>query len=148
MENVGQQKSIPEKHSFDEFKLYYESTEKVTDRRLENNKWNYSICVGIILAIAYIWNWSVFNSAYTFIGSTIALILSFMASLFSYLWIDQIRDFKSLNTAKFEVLNEVAPNLFFDVQSSSIKLVSFVFDKRDLISSIEREYFFWKCPVI
>ena len=31
------------RHSFDEFKLYYESTEKVTDRRLDTNRWNYSI---------------------------------------------------------------------------------------------------------
>ncbi len=33
MEEAGQQKSISKKFSFDEYKLYYESTEKVTDRR-------------------------------------------------------------------------------------------------------------------
>jgi len=38
--------------SFDEFKLYYDSTEKVTDRRLETNRWNYSICVAILVAVA------------------------------------------------------------------------------------------------
>jgi hypothetical protein len=40
--------------SFDEFKLYYESTEKVTDRRLETNRWNYSICIATLVAIAAI----------------------------------------------------------------------------------------------
>lgn len=125
MEEAGQQKSISKKYSFDEYKLYYESTEKVTDRRLENNKWNYSICIGIVLAIAYIWNWSISASTYAFIGLTITSILSFMASLFSSLWIGQIRDFKSLNNAKFEVLNNATHNLAFDVQSSGINFVSF-----------------------
>ena len=47
------------KYSFEEFQLYYESTEKVTDRRQNGNKLNYSICVAVLLAIAYIWNWSI-----------------------------------------------------------------------------------------
>lgn len=50
------------KHSFDEFKLYYDSTEKVTDRRLDTNRWNYSICIAILVAIATITNWSLTNS--------------------------------------------------------------------------------------
>jgi hypothetical protein len=49
------------KFSFDEFKLYYESTEKVTDRRLSANTWNYSICIAIIVAIAGIVKWSAGN---------------------------------------------------------------------------------------
>jgi hypothetical protein len=44
--------------SFDEFKLYYESTEKVTNRRLSANTWNYSICIGMIVAMAGIIKWS------------------------------------------------------------------------------------------
>ena len=50
------------KHSFDKFKLYYDSTEKVTDRRLDTNRWNYSICIAILVAIATITNWSLTNS--------------------------------------------------------------------------------------
>ena len=33
------------RHSFDEFKLYYESAEKMTDRRIANNQWNYSVAL-------------------------------------------------------------------------------------------------------
>jgi hypothetical protein len=36
------------KVAFDEFKLFYESAEKVTDRRNAANRWNYSICIAIL----------------------------------------------------------------------------------------------------
>lgn len=43
---------MSEKYSFEEFKLIYESAEKVTDRRLQTNRWNYVICIAISSAIA------------------------------------------------------------------------------------------------
>lgn len=102
------------KHSFDEFKLYYESTEKVTDRRLETNRWNYSICIAILVAIAAITNWALTNPVLLWVGLAADVILSLMAILFCALWIGQIRDFKNLNNAKFNVLNEMAPKIEFD----------------------------------
>lgn len=94
--------------SFDEFKLYYESTEKVTDRRLSANTWNYSICIGMIVAIAGIVKWSAGNNFF-YVGITAIVVLCTMAFLFCSLWLGQITDFKYLNNAKFKVLNEMAP---------------------------------------
>jgi len=67
--------------SFDEFKLYYESTERVTDRRLSANTWNYSICIAIVVAIAGIVKWSAGNSMF-YVGLTAVLVLCIMAILF------------------------------------------------------------------
>lgn len=39
--------------------------------------------------------------------------LAIMGIIFCTLWIGQIRDFKSLNNAKFEVLNAIAPRVAF-----------------------------------
>lgn len=103
------------KVSFDEFKLYYESTEKVTDRRLSANTWNYSICIAIIVAIAGMVKWSTGNSFF-YIGLTAVFILCLMAILFCSLWLGQIADFKYLNNAKFKVLNEMAPHIEFDIE--------------------------------
>ncbi|EXI76999.1 MAG: hypothetical protein AW10_04101 [Candidatus Accumulibacter appositus] len=103
--------------SFDEFKLYYDSTEKVTDRRLETNRWNYSICIAMLIAIATITNWSLSNPALTWVGLSADALLSVMAILFCALWIGQIRDFKNLNNAKFIVLNEMAPSVDFDIDN-------------------------------
>jgi hypothetical protein len=102
------------KLSFEEFKLYYESTEKVTDRRLATNRWNYSICVAILVAIAAITKWSLTVASLLWIGFAAVAVLSIMAMLFCGLWVGQIRDFKKLNNAKFSVLNEMAPRVEFD----------------------------------
>ncbi len=99
--------------SFDEFKLYYDSTEKVTDRRLETNRWNYSICVAILITIATITNWSLSTPGLVWVGLSAVAVLCLMAMLFCLLWIGQIRDFKKLNNAKFAILNEMAPRIDF-----------------------------------
>lgn len=112
------------KYSFDEFKLYYESAEKVTDRRLANNQWNYSVCVATIVAIALVWSWSVNNKSFAFLSLTVVAALSGLGVLFSTLWIRQIADYKSLNAAKFSILNEIAPNVSFMSSSNSEAVVS------------------------
>jgi hypothetical protein len=108
------------KYSYDEFKLMYESTEKVTDRRLQTNRWNYTICTAILIAIAGIVKYSVSNIPFFYIGLSFTVVLCGMAVLFCRLWIGQIRDFKSLNHAKFQVLNQMAPNLEYDLEHPDI----------------------------
>lgn len=103
------------KTSFDEFKLYYESTEKVTDRRLSANTWNYSICIAIMVALAGIISWSISNPSFLYVGLIAVLMLCIMAVLFCSLWLGQIADFKYLNNAKFKVLNDMASSIEFDL---------------------------------
>lgn len=55
-------------HAFEEFKLFYESAEKVTDRRLSANRWNYSICTAILIAIAGILNWGLSKTSFFLIS--------------------------------------------------------------------------------
>lgn len=114
------------KLSFDEFKLFYESTEKVTDRRLEANKWNYSICVATLVAIAGIIDWGLSRPHFLVIAIIATVMLCLMAVLFCSLWIGQIRDFKKLNNAKFDVLNQMAPRLAFGSLDTAISYIPFV----------------------
>lgn len=116
---------MTEKYSFEEFKLVYESTEKVTDRRLTNNKQNYTIGVAILVSIGIIWKWSVENEKYFFCGLLLVLLLSGLAILFCFLWIGQIKDFKKLNAAKFDVINEMTEKLYFDCSDTQIDLKSY-----------------------
>lgn len=115
--------------SFDEFKLYYESTEKVTDRRLETNRWNYSICVAILVAVAVVTRWSLTTSSLLWVGLTAVVVLCLMAILFCALWVGQIRDFKKLNNAKFAILNEMAPAIEFDAEKPGLMVSYCPFEK-------------------
>jgi hypothetical protein len=116
--------------SFEEFKLYYESTERVTERRLSTNRWNYSVAVAILVAIAGLVKWSSDKPSFLLVGLGGVLILSFVAVIFCTHWLQQIEDFKALNQAKFEVLAEMAPRLTFDAQGSSAGTISYCpFDK-------------------
>ncbi len=108
-----------EKYSFEEYKLVYDSAEKVTDRRLSNNKTNYSISIAILVAIAVTWKWTIDKPDYFFCGIILVLIFAGFATVFCSLWIGQITDFKKLNQAKFEVINQMAPNL--DFESNEVK---------------------------
>jgi hypothetical protein len=59
--NIMAETKSNEKFAFEEYKLFYESTEKVTNRCLVANRWNYSICTAILVAIAVILNWGFLN---------------------------------------------------------------------------------------
>ena len=120
---------MAEKRSFEEFKLYYESTEKVTDRRLEANRWNYSICVAMLVAIAAITKWTFTSTIAVWVGLAAIAILAIMACAFCLLWIGQIRDFKRLNTAKFDMLNAMAPDIEFDTEHPGLLVSYQPFDK-------------------
>lgn len=112
-------------YSFEEFKLMYESAEKVTDRRIALNKFNYSICTAIFLAIAFLWDWSLTNAEYDLAGIFMVMILSGIASIFTFYWERMIKDYKSLNNAKFNVINGMSKNLFFPNETSGVKIDSY-----------------------
>jgi hypothetical protein len=102
------------KYSFEEFKLIYESAEKVTDRRLSLNKTNYSINIVFIAAIAFLYKWGIDNKEYYMLVQLLISVISVMSVLFCRLWKKQIKEYKMLNTAKFQVINEMAKYLSFE----------------------------------
>lgn len=108
------------KYSFEEFKLFYESAEKVTDRRHSTNRWNYGVCLAILGAIAALTKWYLPNRPFFITAVCAILVLCGLAWLFCTLWIDQIHDFKALNGAKFRLLNEMAPHLEFDASTVGV----------------------------
>ncbi len=115
--------------AFDEFLLFYGSAEKVTDRRLETNRWNYSVCTAIIVACAAILGWATTNPNFLAIALIAVFILSIMAILFCRFWTAQIRDFKMLNNAKFEVLNQMAPHVSFSSENNDERKSFLPFEK-------------------
>jgi hypothetical protein len=114
------------KFSFDEYKLYYGSTEKVTDRRLATNTWNYGRCIAIMVAVAALASWASSRPDFRLVMLLAILVLAGMGALLCALWIGQIRDFKELNSAKFEVLNAMAPSIRFGADDSLVSATPFI----------------------
>ncbi|MYT73211.1 MULTISPECIES: hypothetical protein [unclassified Streptomyces] len=116
--------------SFEEYRLYYETTERVTERRLAMNRWNYSVLTASLLAIGVILGWASSHDAFLLAGIAGILVLSAIACIMCFFWLRQIDDFKALNTAKFEVLNNMAPLVTFEGASGPSPAKSFnCFDK-------------------
>ncbi len=101
-------------YSFQEYELYYQTTERVIDRRLALNNWNYGICATIMAAIGLITQWAVENTGFMLVVFVMDVILGVMGALLCTLWVSQLRDYKALNDAKFEILNRIAPHVRFE----------------------------------
>jgi hypothetical protein len=132
--------SDPPPCSFEEFRLYYDSTEKVTDRRLNTNRWNYSISVGILLATSAIYAWATQHGDYFPVAALAIALLSALAAVFCLFWLRQVEDWKALNSAKFAVLNDMAQRLQFDSAAGTSTARSYrPFDKEwAILQSKER----------
>ena len=116
--------------SFEEYRLYYETTERVTERRLAMNRWNYSILTASLLAIGVILGWASSHDTFLLAGIIGILVLSAIACIMCFFWLRQIDDFKALNTAKFQVLNNMAPMVTFEGANGASPARSFnCFDK-------------------
>ena len=102
-----------ETYSFDEYKLYYESTEKVVDRRLALNAWNYGLCLALMGAIGALTAWALPQPEFRLLLLLGDSAFALAGTLLCVLWVGQIRDFKLLNNAKFDVLNAMAPRVAF-----------------------------------
>jgi hypothetical protein len=100
--------------SFDEYKMYYETTEQVTDRRQSANRWNYSVALALLVAIAVVVKWASDKPANLAAGLFVVEALSGTAIIFCYFWRKEIQSFKSLNAAKFEVLNDMAGRVRYE----------------------------------
>jgi hypothetical protein len=105
--------------AFDEFKLYYESTEKVVDRRLALNSWNYGLCIALLGGIGAFTAWGLSKPSFYLMLIIANPLLAGMGAILCSLWIGQIRDFKMLNNAKFEVLNNMASKIRFASDSKA-----------------------------
>jgi hypothetical protein len=139
-------RSRPAHVSFDEYQLYYQSAERVTDRRRDLNRWNYSIMTATLLAIGGVLAWSTYDVQREFVGCVGVIGLSLMAALHCSYWIHQIDDFKALNTEKFRLLNEMAPHVRFPDSGPGITMRSYepfrrewdAMDELDQLSEIRR----------
>lgn len=99
--------------NFEEFRVYLETAERTTDRRLELIKSNASLAILIMAGIGAIASWAYGKNEVVPFATIIVGAISFLAALFCRWWWRQLVSYKQLNSAKFEVLNQMAPLIVF-----------------------------------
>ncbi len=102
---------------FEEFKLFYESTERVTDRRLELTKTNSSLSTLVIAGLGVAGGWGYREASVMPVVLGVAIIISRLGFLFCIWWEKQIETYKDLNGAKFAVLEQMAAHIAFSSTS-------------------------------
>lgn len=106
--------------NFEEYKMYLDTAERVTDRRLELNKTNASLSLLILTGIGAISSWAFGKAEVQPFAVVIVGMISLLAAIFTRWWFKQIVSYKDLNNAKFTVLEEMAPKVCFEADGAKL----------------------------
>jgi hypothetical protein len=94
---------------FDQFKLYVQLADKVSDRRADANKFFISLLTGLLALLSVV----VGLKTATAIESTVLLVVAVLGILLCYVWFVTIRSYGQLSSGKFKVIYEVEKRLAF-----------------------------------
>jgi len=135
--SAGASQGIP----FGHFQLFYESIERVTDRRLALNRNNASLAALIAGGLGVIAAWAHDNVEVRPIALALIFFLAVLAALFCRWWWRQIEDYKALNGSKFEVLAQMAKNVIVPEGSTRCAFDPFFWEWR--IASANKDLTGW-----
>ncbi len=93
-------------HFFDQYKLYMEGIEKISDRRENANKYFVTINSGLIVAVTFL-----LQHVDDFFFKPGMLVLLVTGAVFSVIFYFLINSYKQLNTGKFAVLHAMEKRL-------------------------------------
>lgn len=123
---IESEKSIDSKietpcYSFEEFRMMYDSTELISERRITFNRNNASLCLLVIAGQGVSSSWLYKEKSLAMLGPVALITISILAIIFCLYWNGQLWAFKELNSAKFQVLEEMADRVAFpDYRARSI----------------------------
>ena len=87
-------------HLLEQYKIYYESAEKISSKRQTANSFFVTINTAIIALVSYVHVGSSTSTKYYWIVALAGVAIS-------YMWYRLIRSYKDLNSAKFKVIHEI-----------------------------------------
>lgn len=103
---------------FEQYKLYVEGMEKVSDRRMVANNYFLTINTAIISLTGLL-----FNLKSTFINLCYTQIVGFIGIVICIIWFLIVLSYKQLNTGKFKIIHEIEKNLPIQLYSSEWKVL-------------------------
>ncbi len=94
-------------HLLEQYKLYVEMTDRISDRRMQTNKFYISLLSGLLALLSILVSVGNFNPSLTFV------IVSLLGIALCVLWHINIQSYRQLNSGKFKVIHEMEQFLPF-----------------------------------
>lgn len=105
--------SADREYSFEEFRMMYESTECVSDRKIAFMRNNSQLCIAIIAGQGIAASWTFDNTEMKWAIAITIMVIGVLGAYFCRYWVTQLDNLTSLNSAKFQVLEEMADHVVF-----------------------------------
>jgi hypothetical protein len=96
-------------HLLEQYKLYVEMTDQVSTRRAHTNRFYVSLLSGLLALLSIVMS----KGGFARIPGMVILGIGILGILMCILWFFTIRDYRRLNSAKFEVVNQMERHLPF-----------------------------------
>lgn len=98
-------------HLLEQYKLYVEMMDKVTERRGQANAFYISLLSALLALLSLLINKD--NNLFTGDRNILLLILALLGISLCYIWYTNINSYKQLNSLKFKVINEIESHMPF-----------------------------------
>ena len=106
----------------DLYKLYVEMADRVSERRLQYNKFYMTLLSGLLVILSFITNKEHPEIADPY-QSSIFIAFGLMGCLICLTWFYNIRSHRQLNSKKFEVIHEIERDLPYPLYAREWKLL-------------------------
>jgi hypothetical protein len=109
IEKMTSEEDQKQKTIFEQYKLYVEMADRISQRRAQTNQFY----ITILSALAVILSLVVSNHLYSKILYLVILVIAIVGMLLCIIWYFNIESYKQLNTGKFRVIHEMESLLPF-----------------------------------
>jgi hypothetical protein len=110
----------------DQYKLYVTMADRISERRGQDNRFYITILSGLFIILSYI----VSNKLYLNLLNYIIVLIAVFGIFLCIIWFYQIRSYKQLNSAKFQIIHEMELQLPFQAYLREWEVLGYGKDKQ------------------
>jgi|Deesub1362A_J573_1020465.scaffolds.fasta_scaffold04659_7 hypothetical protein len=110
-------------HLLEQYKLYVEMADRISERRMQTNKFYISLLSGLLALLSILVSVGKLNQTLIFV------IVSLLGIALCILWHINIRSYRQLNSGKFKVIHEMEQNLPFPCYDKEWEILGEVKEK-------------------
>jgi len=94
----------------EEYKLYVEMADRISNRRHQSNQFFIGFIVGLFAAVSFVLETGKFGDVD---NSIVFILVAILGLLLCFVWNINIRSYRQLNTGKFQIIHELEEKLPF-----------------------------------